>query len=64
MGYLLEPVGDGHHHIEGSQEEHKVEIGIGVDGALLLIVNDPRALFHILLLFGVCEPQSNHKLKA
>lgn len=51
--FVVEPVGDGHHHIEGSQEEHKVEIGIGVDGALLLIVNDPRALFHILLLFGV-----------
>lgn len=61
-GHSLEPVGDGHHHIEGSQEEHEVEIGIAVDGAFLLIINDPWALFHIPLLFSICEPQSEHKL--
>lgn len=61
-GHSLEPVGDGHHHIEGSQEEHEVEVGIAIDGAFLLIINDPWSLFHILLLFSVCEPQSQHAL--
>lgn len=61
MGHSLEPVGDGHHHIEGSQQEHEVEIGIAINGAFLLVVNDPWPFFHILLLFGVCEPQSQQE---
>lgn len=61
MSHSLEPAGDGHHHIEGSQKEHKVEIGIAIDGASLLIINDPRSFLHILLLLSVCEAQSEHK---
>lgn len=62
MGHSLEPAGDGHHHIEGSQEEHEVEIGVAIDGASLLIINDPRPLLHILLLFGVCKAQGERRL--
>lgn len=55
MGHSLEPAGQGHHHIEGSQQEDKVEIGVAVDGAFLLIIYDPGSLFGILLLFSVCR---------
>lgn len=61
MGHSLEPAGDGHHHIEGSQKEHEVEIGVAIDSASLLIINDPWSLLHILLLFSVCEAQSERK---
>lgn len=51
--FIVEPAGDSHHHIEGSQEENEVEIGIAIDSASLLIVNDPWSLLHVLLLFSV-----------
>lgn len=55
MGHSLEPAGQGHHHVEGRQQEDKVEIGVAVDGALLLVVDNPGALLDILLLFSVCR---------
>lgn len=51
--FIVEPAGDGHHHIKGSQQEYEMEIGIAIDGASLLVINNPRSLFHILLLFSV-----------
>lgn len=51
--FVVEPAGQSHHHVEGSQEQDKVEIGVAVDGAFLLIVNDPGSLLDILLLFRV-----------
>ncbi len=37
--HLLKPVGDGHHDVEGSQKEDKMEVSVAVDGTLLLIVH-------------------------
>lgn len=59
--FIVEPVGDGHHHIEGSQWEHRVEVGIAVDGAFFLIINDPRTLFYILLLFSFLSIRTEAK---
>lgn len=55
MGHSLEPAGQGHHHVERSQQEDKMEIGVAVDGAFLLIIDDPGAFLDILLLFSVCR---------
>lgn len=52
-GYLLEPVGDGHHDVEGSQEEDKMEVGIAVDGPLSLIVHHILAWPGLLLIIVV-----------
>lgn len=37
--HLLEPVGDGHHDVEGSQEEDKMEVSVAVDRSLFLIIH-------------------------
>lgn len=50
----MEPAGQSHHHVEGSQEEDEVEIGVAVHGAFLLIINHPGSLLDVLLLFSVC----------
>lgn len=52
-GYLLEPVGDGHHDVEGSQEEDKMEVGVAVDGPLSLIVHHILAWPGLLLIIVV-----------
>lgn len=39
MVIIMEPVGDGHHDVEGSQEEDKMEVGVAVDGSLSLIIH-------------------------
>lgn len=51
--FIMEPAGQGHHHVERSQQEDKMEIGVAVDGAFLLIIDDPGAFLDILLLFSV-----------
>lgn len=47
---LLEPVGDGHHDVEGSKEEDKMEVGIAVDGSLSLIICHVLASTGLLLI--------------
>lgn len=56
--YLLKPVGDSHHDIQRPKEEHKVEVGIAVHGALNLIINATPLLYLILFLCSVWGKQS------
>ena len=52
--YSLEPVCDGHHDIEGAQEEDKMEVGVAVDGPLLLVVHyvlTPPALLLVVVVW-------------
>lgn len=51
--FVVKPVGDCHHHVEGCQEEDEVEVAVTVDGTPLLIVDHAGALLHILLLLSV-----------
>lgn len=37
--YLLVPVGEGHHDVEGGQEEAEVEEGVAVGDSLLFVVH-------------------------
>ena len=46
----LEPVCDGHHDVEGAQEEDEVEVGVAVDGAVPLVVHDVLTPSGLLLL--------------
>lgn len=51
-----------HHHIERSQEENKVEVGIAVHCALLLIVNHSLASPLLNMLFSIsCKRQETRK---
>lgn len=47
----LEPISNGHHDVEGAEEEDKVEVGVAVDGAVLLVVADILTTTRFLLLF-------------
>lgn len=47
---VLKPVGDSHHDIKRAQEEDKVEVGIIIDGCLLLIVDHILAWTSFLLI--------------
>lgn len=51
--HLLEPVGDGHHDVEGSQEEDKMEVGVAVDGSLSLIIHHVLASTGLLLIIVI-----------
>lgn len=51
---LLEPVGNGHHHVQRSQEEHKVKIGIAVHSALFFIINYFLATPSINMHVSIC----------
>lgn len=47
-----------HHHIERSQEENKVEVGITVHCALLLVINHSLASPFLNMLFSIsCKRQ-------
>lgn len=59
---LLEPVGDGHHDIEGPQEEDKVEIGVAVDGCLPLVIHHVLARAGLLLVKLICETHIQKKV--
>lgn len=59
---LLEPVGDGHHDIEGSQEEDKVEIGVAVDCCLSLVIHHVLARPGLLLIKLICETHIQNKI--
>lgn len=39
--YLLVPVGERHHDVEGGQEEAEVEEGVAVGDSLLFVVHSP-----------------------
>lgn len=39
--YLLVPVGEGHHDVEGGQTEAEVEEGVAVGDSLLFVVHGP-----------------------
>lgn len=61
--HLLEPMGYSHHHIERSQEENKVEVGITVHCALLLIINHSLASPFFNVLFSIsCKRQETTKV--
>lgn len=51
--YLLEPVSYCHHHVERSQEENKVEVGIAVYCASLFIIYYSLTAPFFNMLFGV-----------
>lgn len=40
-GHLPVPVGERHHDVEGGQEQHEVEEGVGVRDSILLVVHSP-----------------------
>lgn len=49
--YTPVPVGEGHHDVEGGQEEHEVEEGVAVGDSVLLVVHGPvLAIFHVKVL--------------
>lgn len=47
---LLKPIGDGHHDVEGAQEEDKMEVGVAVDGSLFLVVDHVLASAGLLFI--------------
>lgn len=52
-----------HHHVERSQEENEVEVGITVHRAFLLIINHSLASPFFNVLFRIsCETQETRKL--
>lgn len=56
--HLLKPVSYCHHHVERSQEENKVEVGITVHRAFLLIINHSLASPPCSVLFSIsCKRQ-------
>lgn len=53
-GYLLVPVGQGHHDVEGGQEEAEVEEGVAVGDTLLFVVHGPSHSVLARVGLGVC----------
>lgn len=54
MVVKMEPVGDGHHDVQGSQEEDEMEVGVAVDGPLSLIIDHVLAWTGLLLIIVIC----------
>lgn len=60
--HLLEPMSYCHHHVERSQEENKVEVGITVHRAFLLIINHSLASPFFNVVFSIsCMRQETRK---
>lgn len=60
--HLLEPMSYCHHHVEWSQEENEVEVGITVHRAFLLIINHSLASpFFNMLVSISCKIQKTRK---
>jgi len=55
IGAWFEPVGEGHHDVEGGQEKHEMEAGVGVSDSRLLIVIHPLSVcFFIAVIHHQC----------
>lgn len=54
MAIKMEPVGDGHHDVQGSQEEDRMEVGVAVDGSFSLIIRHVLASTSVVLLTVIC----------
>lgn len=55
--HLLEPVGDRHHYVEGSQEEDKMEVWVAVDGSLPLVIQHVLAWTGLLLIIVILKEE-------
>lgn len=51
--YLLVPVGEGHHDVEGGQKKAEVEKGVAVGDSLLLVVHGPSYSILPRLVLGI-----------